>query len=190
MAEFLETGSAVLGVAVAAINLFKLIVEVADATKTIRSSVHNDALPFRSFRDLIDTAEYSIKFRLPAAGAKLVGYMRDRKIFQCIEDEAKALDDDIAVQMEKIQLLQQKHANKDSKYHHLFYAAWKWEKIRKPKLEDLHPRMEQLKSSIQLILAIIQLEVLARNGEGARLRGRSDEMCVQEKSRWRNSVLT
>ncbi|KAK1775025.1 hypothetical protein QBC45DRAFT_16525 [Copromyces sp. CBS 386.78] len=176
MAEIFETGSAVLGVAAAAINLFTLIVEIADATKTIRSQIQNDALPFRSFRDLIETAEYLIKFRLPEAGKELVGYMRDRNIFRCIAEEAKALDDEIAEQMEKIQLLKQKYANDYSSYPNRFYAAWRWEKIRKPKLELLHPRMEQLKSTIQLILAIIQLEVMARNGEGSRSRGKMEEI--------------
>lgn len=176
MAEMLETGSAVLGVAAAAINLFTLIVEIADATRTIRTQMHNDALPFRSFRDLIETAEYSIKFRLPAAGTDLVAYMHDRNIFQCIDEEARALDVEIAVQMVKIQQLQRKYANKDSSYPNRFYAAWKWERIRKPKLEALHPRMEQLKSTIQLILAIIQLEVMARNGEASQSRGRTEEL--------------
>ncbi|KAJ4385910.1 hypothetical protein N0V85_007993 [Neurospora sp. IMI 360204] len=173
MAEIFETGSAVLGVAAVAFKLFTLIVEISDATRTIRSQINNDALPFRSFRDLIETAEYSIKFRLPAAGTDLVGYMHDRNIFGCIAEEAKALDGDIAVQVRKIQLLQQKHANKDSSYANRFYAAWRWEKIRKPKLELLHPRMEQLKSTIQLILAIIQLEVMARSGEASQSRSQS-----------------
>lgn len=176
MAGIFETGSAVLGVAAAAIKLFTLIVEIADATRTIRIQLQNDALPFRSFRDLIETAEYSIKFRLPAAGTDLVAYMHDRNIFRCIEEEARALDEEIAVQMMKIQLLQRKHANEHSGYPNQFYAAWRWEKIRKPKLESLHPRMEQLKSTIQLVLAIIQLEVMARNGEASRSGGRSEEI--------------
>ncbi|KAK3947604.1 hypothetical protein QBC32DRAFT_247399 [Pseudoneurospora amorphoporcata] len=176
MADIFGTGSAVLGVATAAIKLFTLIVEIADATRTIRRQIHNDALPFRSFRDLIETAEYLIKFRLPEAGRELVGYMHDRNIFWCIAEEAKALDDEINEQMEKIQLLKQKYANDHSSYPNRFYAAWRWEKIRKPKLELLHPRMEQLKSTIQLILAMIQLEVMARNGEGSRSRGKMEEI--------------
>ncbi|KAK3492132.1 uncharacterized protein B0T23DRAFT_316304 [Neurospora hispaniola] len=92
-----------------------------------------------------------------------------------MEQEAFELSRDIDEQKEKIRRLQSNfgdHAN----YALRFYAAHRWKNIRKPKLELLQPRMAQLKSTLQLIIAVIQLEVLSRNGSATRGESRLNEM--------------
>lgn len=175
MAGILESVPTIISTAVAAYGIVEVILELAEDAKKIGDQMRIDALPFRAFGDLIETAQYSIKFRLPQDDTAVISYMRDRRVLDNMEQEAFELSRDINEQKEKIRRLQSNfgdHAN----YALRFYAAHRWKNIRKPKLELLQPRMAQLKSTLQLIIAVIQLEVLSRNGSATRGESRLSEM--------------
>ncbi|KAK3503304.1 hypothetical protein B0T13DRAFT_125803 [Neurospora crassa] len=175
MAGILESVPTIISTAVAAYGIVEVILELAEDAKKIGDQMRIDALPFRAFGDLIETAQYSIKFRLPQDDTAVISYMRDRRVLDNMEQEALELIRDIDEQKEKIRRLQSNfgdHAN----YALRFYAAHRWKNIRKPKLELLQPRMAQLKSTLQLIIAVIQLEVLSRNGSATRGESRLNEI--------------
>lgn len=175
MAGILESVPTIITTAIAAKGIVEAIVELAQDAKKIGKQMRADALPFRAFGDLIETAQYSIKFRLPQDNSAVISYMRDRQVLDNMEQEAIDLNNDIKEQKDKIRRLQSNFGDQ-ANYALRFYAAHRWKNTRKPKLALLLPRMEQLKSTLQLIIAVIQLEVLSRNGGASQGRSRLDEM--------------
>ncbi|KAK3401442.1 hypothetical protein B0T20DRAFT_114940 [Sordaria brevicollis] len=178
--EVFEAGSAVIGCAGAAYKLVTAILEIAREAPTIGDQMRKDALPLRAFSDLIETAQYSIKFRLPHVNSAVLSYMRDREVLDSINTEASELLGDINLQGRKIEKLRSNFVEKGNSALR-FYATYRWKNTRSPKLELLQPRMEQLKSTLQLIIAVIQLEVLSQNGGASRDSSRLEEIAELRK---------
>lgn len=140
----------------AAGKLANTIHKVAKEAGTVGERIEKVSWIFSSFDQAIRTAQVSIQYRCPEnTDSPVFKYIERFGVLASLESLSESIRREIMHQRKEILTLPSKLS---------FVTSWKWNKTE-PRIMDLHPQMESMKTSFTLVIGVITLEyAVAKKG--------------------------